>query len=118
MRNLRRQVIAETNLGLYVWVTEDGKLIVDEEGRQLSVASERGDVKKINALRDVAYGYLGDLGLAKNGRAVFLPGHRQISDDEYEEQLSRQKFGLIPDPLDVGAMKEELEYESKYGKKI
>lgn len=116
MRNLRRQVIAETNLGVYVWVTEDGRIVADSEGRQLSVPSERGDVKKISALRNVAYGWLEDVGLEKNGRAVFLPGHRQITDDEYEEQLARQKFGLVPDPFDVGAMTEQLEQEKKFGK--
>lgn len=117
MKNVRRQIVAETDMGLYVWVTDDGKLIVDEEGRQLSIPAKRGSMKAINLLRDYAYGFLGDMGMEKNGRAVFLPGHRQITDDEYEEQVQRQKWGLVPDPYDVPAMEEELEYNKRFNNK-
>lgn len=117
MKNLRRRIVAETEYGLYVWVTADGKIIADDEGRQLSIPAMRGDVKAINVLRNYAYGYLNDVGLEKNGEAVFMPGHRQITDDEYEEQLSRQKFGLVPDPYDVAASTEELEYKKRFGDK-
>jgi hypothetical protein len=117
MKNLRRRIVAETEYGLYVWVTADGKIIADDEGRQLSIPAMRGDVKAINVLRNYAYGYLNDVGLEKNGEAVFMPGHRQITDDEYEEQLSRQKFGLVPDPYDVAASTEELKYKKRFGDK-
>src|SRR5690242_14413041 len=86
MKNVRRQIVAETEYGLYVWYTDDKRVITDDEGRQLSIPAKRGDVKAINALRDAAYGFLGDMGAEKNGQAVFLPGHRQVSDDEYDEQ--------------------------------
>lgn len=114
MRNLKKQVVAETEYGLYVWYTDDNRIVSDDEGRQLCIPAKRGDVKAINALRDAAYGFLGDVGAEKNGRAVFLPGHRRVSDEEYEEQILRQKFGLVPDPYDVPAMTEELEYNKRF----
>lgn len=117
MKNVRRSIVPESEYGLYVWYTADKKIIRDDEGRELCIPARRGDVKAISALRDAAYGFLGDMGAEKNGQAVFLPGHRKVTDEEYEEQLSRQKFGLVPDPYDVPAMVEELEYNKRFNKK-
>lgn len=111
MANVRE--IQETNLGLYAWEV-DGKLIGDDEGHFLTVPSVQGDVKKISALRNVAYSFLKDIGEEPRGRAVFLPGRRQVTDEEYEEQVQRAKWGLVPDPLDVPAMKEEAEYNKRF----
>jgi hypothetical protein len=115
MKNVKRTIVEETNMGLYGWMI-DGKLVGDDEGNFLTVPAVKGDVKKINALRDAVYGFLRELGLEPQGKPVFLAGRRQITDEEYEEQVTRQKWGLIPDPLDVPAMQEELEYNKRYNK--
>lgn len=115
MKNVRRRIIEETDLGLYGWMI-DGKLVGDDEGNYLTAPAQKGDVRVINALRNAVYGYLKDLGLEPQGQPVFLAGRRQITDEEFEEQIARQKWGLIPDPLDVPAMKEEIKYNERYNK--
>jgi len=114
MKNVKRTIIDESNLGLYVWVI-NGKMVGDDQGNYLSVPSEKGDVKKITALRNYVYGFLKDMQLEPQGQAVFLSGRRQITDDEYEEQVARQKWGLIADPYDVPAMEEELKHRGTFG---
>lgn len=116
-KNVRRSIVPETEYGIYVWMTADNKMIKDDEGRPLCMPARRGDVKAINAMRNAAYGFLGDLGLEKNGQAVFMPGHRQVTDEEYEEQKARMKWGLVPDPYDVPAITEELEYNKRFNTK-
>lgn len=117
MKNVRKSIVPETEYGLYVWFTADKKIIADDEGRPLTLPARRGDVKAISAIRDAAYGYLGDMGLEKNGNAVFLPGHRRVTDDEYDEQKMRMDWGLTPDPYDVPAITEEIEYNKRFNVK-
>lgn len=114
MKNARRQIIEETDMGLYIW-TIDRKPVMDDDGNYLCVPSKKGDVKVISALRNVVYGYLKDMGLEPQGAPVFLAGRRQITDDEYEEQVSRAKFGLVPDPLDFSAIAEDLKHKKQQG---
>ena len=104
--NLR--VIDEDEYGLYVWVTNKGERVVDEEGRTMNIPSRKGDRTKIEALRQAAayYGF-------PNGRAVFMSGRRQVTDDEWDNQQARLRAGLIPDPLDHNAMMEEAKYARK-----
>lgn len=117
MKNVRKSIVPETEYGVYVWFTADKRMIQDDEGRPLAMPARRGDVKAINAMRDAAYGFLGDMGLEKNGNVAFFPGHRLITDDEYDEQRMRMEFGLTPDPYDVPAITEELEYNKRFNLK-
>lgn len=100
-----KQEIEEVPWGVYVWeIEEDGqKKILGDGSNFMTIFSTRGDQSKIKQLADAArsYGY-------PNGRAVFWSGKRPISDEEYEEQLMREKLGLVPDPLDVGAIRDEM----------
>lgn len=95
--------IEESEDGLYVWELPNGKILVDEEYRQLNIPAKKGDVQRMRILRDAArsYGF-------HEGKPKFLSGSRRVTDEEYEHQLDRAKAGLIPDPFDVGAMKEEM----------
>ena len=108
-RGVRR--VEETNIGVYLWATADNKLVSDEEGRFLSIPATKGDQERIRKIREAAEHY----GI-EGGRPVFLAGNRQVTDEEYEEQKSRQAFGLVPDPLDIGAIKDEERRLRKYGK--
>jgi hypothetical protein len=114
MKNMRRRIIEETDMGLYIW-SIDGVPVGDSEGNYLSVPAKKGDVKIINAFRNVVYGYMKDMGMEPAGVPVFLAGRRQITDEEYEEQVSRAKFGLIPDPLDYTAIAEDLKHKKQQG---
>jgi hypothetical protein len=95
------QVVEEpfSNAGIYVWQLESGKFFTDGEGNALNIESMRDDQSKIKELTDAAK-YYGQ----PNGKAVFFPNVRKISDEEYSEQKDRMAQGLIPSEYDLGAM--------------
>lgn len=102
-----RRVVDEVPYGVYVWQIEvDGQKMNFGEGENLMVVYCRGDnheeCKKL--ITDAAKVY----GAPREGKPVFLSGVRPISDEEYESQLDRAKQGLVPDPLDMGAIKDEM----------
>lgn len=91
---------------MWVWQTDDGGFVSDDEGNFMHVFVDgRNDAvneaaKKALASEAKAYGIDG-------GKPVFWAGRRPISDEEYEMQLARQKAGMVADPLDIGAIREE-----------
>jgi hypothetical protein len=97
----RVQVIEEpfSNAGIYVWQLPSGKFFTDGEGNALSIESMKDDPKKIKELADAAK-YNGQ----PDGKAVFFPNVRKISDEEYSEQKDRMSQGLIPSNNDLGAL--------------
>lgn len=105
MNTSRARIIEETNLGLYLWVMPNGLPVADEDGNYMNIPSVKGDKEKIKALTDAARHY----GIYE-GQAVFQPGRRRITDEELEEQKARLKAGLVADPYDVAALKEQARY--------
>lgn len=97
-----KQLIEEVPYGLYVWETEGGWIVQDDDANVMSVFAMKGDRKAIDALRQAAvyYGH-------PDGKPVFWSGRRQISDEELDMQLQRQKWGLEPDPLNYAALVDE-----------
>lgn len=95
-KNIQR--VDESKRGVYVWEMPDGRIVGDDEGRFLSIESEYGDGEKIKSLNEVVRYYGVEQGWPK-----FFPGHRKVSDYEYEDQQERMNDGKIPDPLDPGA---------------
>lgn len=97
-----RQEVDDVPYGVYVWQTPDGEILGDSDGNFMLIQSNRGDQKRIAQLAQAAksYGY-------PEGKAIFWSGKRPITDEEYEEQLMREKLGLVPDPLDIGALRDE-----------
>lgn len=93
----------ESTLGIYVWEMPDGRWIGDDDGNYLSVTSKKGNKSRINALADAVRGY----GIYE-GQPKFLSGRRKIDDEEFEYQNQRLKWGLVPDPLDIGNYKDEM----------
>jgi hypothetical protein len=101
--NQKSQIIEETTLGIYVWEMPDGRWIGDDDGNFLSITSKKGNRSKIDALaREVrSYGIY-------EGNPKFLSGRRKIDDEEFEHQNERLKWGLTPDPLDIGVYKDSM----------
>lgn len=99
---MRRQIVEESDKGLYVWITEDGKIVADDDGNYLNIPSFKNDREQLKRLEDAAKHYGID-----GGKPVFLSGHRRVTDEEYEYQRQRLEWGLIPDELDLPAFKEE-----------
>ncbi|QNN99126.1 hypothetical protein SEA_FAUST_23 [Streptomyces phage Faust] len=101
MKTTRKQIVEEVPWGVYVWEMPDGRWIGDDEGNFLNIAAMKGDKKRIQQLKDAVRNY----GIT-DGSPFFLSGHRQVSDEEFENQKRRMEFGLIPDELDVAAFRE------------
>ncbi len=97
----RVQVIKEefSLFGTYVWMKPNGKPFTDGQGNALSIEGMKDDKSKIKELSDAAK-YWGQ----PEGRAVFYPNMRKISDEEHSEQVDRMKQGLIPSMNDLGAV--------------
>ena len=72
--------VEEVNYGLYLWMMPDG-IVADEDGNYLNIASIKGDIRKINKLKEVAKSY----GL-EEGKPLWFSGHRRVTDEEYQEQ--------------------------------
>lgn len=101
-KKMKVSIVEESPFGLYVWFTEDGKIVADEDGNYLNIPAMKGDEKKIEILRLAAK----DFGI-EGGKAQFFSGYRRITDEEYEYQKQRLEWGLIPDELDLPAFQEE-----------
>ena len=102
--------IDEVNYGLYLWEMPGGALVMDEEGNYLNIAAMKGDIVRIKRLKDAAKSY----GL-EEGKPVWFSAHRRVTDEEYELQRQRMEVGLVPDELDVPAIKEDIEQKRKLG---
>jgi len=101
VKNSRVKVIDEpfSNVGIYVWQLPSGKFFTDGEGNALSIASMKDDLSKQKELSDAAK-YYGE----PEGKAVFFPNVRKITDEEYSEQKDRMMQGYIPSENDLGAL--------------
>ena len=94
----------DITLGIYVWEMPDGRWIGDDEGNYLSITSRKGNKSRMDALaREVR-----SFGIYEGG-PKFLANRRKIDDEEFEYQQQRLKWGLVPDPLDIGVHKEEMQ---------
>lgn len=113
---MKMTIVEESMVGLYVWLTEDGQIVGDDDGNYLNIESMKGDERKIEILRNTAK----DFGV-EGGKPQFLSGYRRVTDEEYEWQKKRMDLGLIPDELDIAAFKEEqkhLETRKRRGETI
>lgn len=95
--------VQESNIGVYVWEMPDGRIVGDDQNRFLSVESRYGDAHRIDQLRKAVRHYGVEQGWPK-----FFPGHRKISDSEYEDQVERMNEGKVPDPLDPGFTEDDV----------
>lgn len=110
IRTTNRQLVEEVPYGMYVWETPDGEVLGDGDGNVMNVFCMKGDRKAIAALANAARHY----GFAE-GKAVWWSGKRRISDEELEEQQMREKLGLVADPLDAGAIRDEMRAKKANG---
>lgn len=97
-----RSAVEEVPYGMYVWMNPDGEVFGDDDGNVMNVFCMKGDRRAIQALVQAAKDHR-----AGEGRPVWWTGKRPISDDELKEQEMREALGLIPDPLDVGALRDQ-----------
>lgn len=97
------KIVEETDYGLYLWEMPDGSIVADDEKNFLNIPGRRGDMEKIKILTETVRSF----GIHE-GKAVFLSGHRRVTEEEYEYQKQRLEWGLVPDEMDYGAARDEL----------
>lgn len=91
--------------GVFVFQCEDGEYLGDGDGNLMLVFGLRSDAKHhsrtiIEAARH--YGFT-------KGKVQFWAGQRPVSDEEFEQQTQRAKFGLTPDPYDMSDLLDSRE---------
>jgi hypothetical protein len=108
IKSMKKQIVEETTLGIYVWEMPDGRWIGDDDGNFLSVTSMKNNRVKMDMLaREVR-----SFGIYE-GQPKFLSGRRKIDDEEFEYQKQRLNWGLVPDQLDIGVYKDEMKAAKK-----
>lgn len=110
LKTTNRQMIEEVPYGMYVWKCADGEVLGDDDGNIMNVFCNKGDRNAIAALADAAryYGF-------PDGEPVWWSGKRRVNDEELAEQEMRERLGLTPDPLDYGAIRDELRAKKQHG---
>lgn len=106
IESLGKQEVKETRRGVYLWRMPNGSFISDGDGHYLMIESIEGDQERMKALARAAR----DCGVDE-GMPCFFRGNRIVTDEEYEEQKLRLKFGLTPDPLDIASINEDRSNE-------
>jgi len=98
------KVVHEFDWGIFVALDSDGKYIVNEDRDHLCI---QGTLTKkheaIAALRIAAKEHGFD-----NIKVEFRSGARLVTQSEYEDQVARQEAGLLADPFDPGALKDDI----------
>lgn len=98
------QEVQEVPWGVYLWQMPDGSYVADGEGHFLMIAGTLQTKDRRTALAKVVK----SLGI-EEGQPCFFQGNRIVTDEEYEEQKLRLKFGLTPDKWDVAAAREDAQ---------
>ncbi|AWN03914.1 hypothetical protein PBI_PEREGRIN_74 [Rhodococcus phage Peregrin] len=75
-------IVSETNYGLYFWKLPNGRYFQDDDNNILNIESKRGDILKMNALREAAIYW----GADPNGKPHFVETTR-ATEGEFQEQL-------------------------------
>lgn len=94
--------IKEVPYGVYLWQMPNGSYVADDADHYLMIASMEGDQEKMKLLAQAAADFGVDVGMP-----CFFSGNRIVSDEEYEEQRLRLKFGLTPDKWDIASVNED-----------
>ncbi len=96
----RVRAIPQSKYGVCVWEIKDdtGVYLSDGDNRYLSLEGKLGEIVVEEKMRKAAGHYLGDR--VKEGRPVWLPAFRKISDMEHDDQMDRLLSGKIPDEID------------------
>ena len=92
---------------MLVWQIEDGSFAGDADGNFMHVFIMDPSNKAVYAAAEKALADAAKFYGFGEGKAVFWAGRRPIDDEQLEQQLARADAGLVPDPLDIAAIKEE-----------
>jgi len=89
----------KSDYGIYVWqMAHNGRAFGDGNGNVMNIPGRPQDIEAMAKLQRAAQHYG-----APEGKVIFMPGIRRISDEEHSEQIDRMKEGYIPSETDIGA---------------
>lgn len=95
MSESKLSIVHDRQTGNLIWQMPDGSFVQDAEGNFLCLAARRDDSRKREIMTEYVRKHFG----ITTGRAFWVP-NRQVTDEEYQEQLARAYWGLTPDPMD------------------
>lgn len=96
----RIQQVREHDWGVYVWDVPGRGIVADDNGNYLSIPARYGDIERMRVLRAAAIRLGIELGVDEDmakGSPKFIPGARQISQSEFEDQMEMLEEGYDPD---------------------
>lgn len=96
---VKRTVVPETNIGVYVWEMPDGRVVANEQGDYLNVPARFGDIVRIQQITNAVK----EFGIYE-GKPKFMAGRRRVTQSEYEDMMERLLDGKIADPADPSVM--------------
>jgi len=89
----------KSDYGIYVWqMTHNGRAYGDGNGNVMNIPGRPHDIEAMAKIQKAAQHYG-----APEGKVIFMPGIRRITDEEHTEQIDRMKQGYIPSETDIGA---------------
>lgn len=88
-----RQIIHESDRGVCIWQVPSGGYIRDADFNYLSMEGPLHNHIIERKMREAAKTFTG----STDGKPVWFPGRRKISDMEYEDQMERLIDGKTPD---------------------
>jgi hypothetical protein len=101
----------KSEYGIYVWqMNHNGKAFGDGNGNVMNMPGRPHDLEAMAKIRNAASHYG-----APEGKVLFMPGIRRITDQEHSEQIDRMKQGYIPSETDIGAWLDASKGHSAHG---
>lgn len=99
MRLKRVQPVIEDIYGVCLWRMHDGSYLGDGDGRFLSMFGVLENPTIQEKMRKAAASYIGEEAML--GGPLWMPGSRQISDSESDDQMENLLEGRVPDAVDL-----------------
>ena len=105
IKTTNKEFVEEVPWGMYVWECADGEVLGDDDGNVMNVFvwEKKDRPAGRQAIREAAK-YWGHA----EGQPVWWSGVRPIDDEQLAYQTQRAAQGLVPDPLDIGAITDEM----------
>jgi hypothetical protein len=86
----------DVGFGVCLWRKDDGTYIQNSNGEYLCVQSRINDPLAERNMRRAAR----DMGI-EEGKPMWMPGFRRVSNMEWEDEMADLLDGKIPDPVDA-----------------
>lgn len=97
MRLKRATPVIEDDFGVCLWRMPDGSVLGDDEGRFLSLNGSLDNPIIEEKMRTAAIYWLGEEAML--GEPFWMPGSRQVTDNEADDQMENLVDGKVPDEV-------------------